>query len=227
MTAVIDILNLALKDVGVVGSGQTAAPEDAADALATLNQMLAQWQVDGLKVYTQKSVSFPVTGATSYTIGPGGNVNRARPDNIEGAFWRSAGSDYPLSVLQSFNDYQLIAQKTLQGSPCMAHYQPTYPLGVLYVYPAPTDGEIHIAIAEEFTEYTSVANDLALPKKYELAVRFSLAELLKVSYPEASGRMDITREAALARRVLKRSNLRIETLKQPCAVLGRRNVVAD
>lgn len=219
MSTVSDIINQALRDVGAIGSAQTAEAEDAAVALATLNQMLGQWQVDGLAVYTLKDVSFPATGASSYSIGTGGAVNRARPDDIEGAFWRSGGIDYPLDVIQSFNDYQLITQKALAGHPCAVYYQATYPLGMLYVYPAPASGDIHLTIREEFAEYTSIANDLGLPKKYGLPVRLSLADLLRVSYPDASGRPELAQAARTARRVLKRSNVKIPTLKQPAELV--------
>jgi hypothetical protein len=39
-----DIINQALKDVGVIGSGEAASGDDVVDALDTLNQMIAQWQ---------------------------------------------------------------------------------------------------------------------------------------------------------------------------------------
>jgi hypothetical protein len=45
MTTVSDIINQALKDVGVIGPGESASGDDAADALDALNQLLAQWQV--------------------------------------------------------------------------------------------------------------------------------------------------------------------------------------
>lgn len=40
-----DIINQALKDVGVIGPGEAASGDDVVDALDVLNQMIAQWQV--------------------------------------------------------------------------------------------------------------------------------------------------------------------------------------
>lgn len=40
-----DIINQALKDVGVIGPGESASGDDVADALDVLNQMISQWQV--------------------------------------------------------------------------------------------------------------------------------------------------------------------------------------
>ena len=40
-----DIINQALKDVGVIGPGEAASGDDVVDALDALNQMIAQWQL--------------------------------------------------------------------------------------------------------------------------------------------------------------------------------------
>jgi hypothetical protein len=45
MSTVGDIVNRALKDVGVLAAGETAPAEDAADALAALNNLVVQWQL--------------------------------------------------------------------------------------------------------------------------------------------------------------------------------------
>lgn len=45
MTTAGDIINQALKDVGVIGPGESASGDDAADALDVLNQLIGQWQV--------------------------------------------------------------------------------------------------------------------------------------------------------------------------------------
>lgn len=45
MTTAGDIINQALKDVGVIGSGEAASGEDVVDALDALNQIIGQWLV--------------------------------------------------------------------------------------------------------------------------------------------------------------------------------------
>ena len=61
-TAVARILNLALKDAGVLGEGETAGAEMLQDAFDTFKQMIAQWQEDAQMVYIQPDetpLSFP------------------------------------------------------------------------------------------------------------------------------------------------------------------------
>ena len=45
MTTAGDIINRALKDAGVIATGETAPAEDAADALVALNNIILQWLV--------------------------------------------------------------------------------------------------------------------------------------------------------------------------------------
>jgi len=45
MTTAGDIINQALKDIGLIGPGETASGEDAADAFTALNQLIADWQL--------------------------------------------------------------------------------------------------------------------------------------------------------------------------------------
>lgn len=45
MSSAGEIIDQALKDVGVIGAGEAASGEDAADALSALNQLIAEWQM--------------------------------------------------------------------------------------------------------------------------------------------------------------------------------------
>lgn len=220
MTTASDIINGALKDVGALAAGETATAEDTTDALELLNQMLGQWQATGLNVYAQKDVSFAANGSTSYTIGSGGAVNTTRPTEVISAFWRSGGHDYPLTVINAFQDYQRIGDKSLTGAPDAIYYQPTYPLGKVYAYPIPADGDLHLTVQENLQTFSSASETVTLPPEYMLALRYSLGELLKIQYPDAQPRFDIEKAAAKARKIIKRNNVQIPALLMPSAVLG-------
>lgn len=89
MTTPLDIINLALKDAGVLGVGQTALAEDVNDALQRLNWMISQWAKQRWLVYHLIDLPLISTGAQSYSIGPGGDFETStRPDKIESAFMR-------------------------------------------------------------------------------------------------------------------------------------------
>jgi hypothetical protein len=218
MTTVADIIDLALKDAGIIGSGQTASAEDTADAFATLNQMIAQWQIDGLMIYATAQVSFSLTGAQSYTIGSGATINTTRPKEIISAFWRDGSSDTPLHVLASAEDYQRIGDKSSTGTPACVFYSPSYPLGTLYVYPVGSSGAIHLTVSQPLSAYATTADDLGLPGEYEMTARFCLSELLSSVFGTPL-RPDIAAHARKGRKLLKRNNLHIPTLQMPAQLV--------
>ena len=219
MTAVTDILNQSLKDVGVVGDGQTASSEQIDSAFVTFQQMLAMWQSDSMYVYAQVETSFNATSALSYTVGSGGNFNIVRPAKIDYAFFRINDLDYRIDLLHSFEEYEAIAQKTLLGAyPCVGYYNPSYPLGTLYVYPQIASGAIKIVTRIQFPVYATVADDLDIPPEDALAVRYSLAELLSAEN-QTPLRPDVAALAKRARTIMKRKNLKIPAMELPPALV--------
>lgn len=221
MTTVVEMITLALKDIGHLGGAETPSPEDLTDSFTTLKQMIAQWQSDGLMVYAQVDVSFSPTGAQSYTVGAGGNVNTTRPTQIIAAFWRDGSSDYPLGVLTSLEEYQSICQKSLGSIPEAVYYNPTYPLGTLYIWPVASSGSIHLTTLQQFSAYTSPTNDLNIPPEYEMAARYSLCELLSATF-QLPLRADLAALAKRYRKVVKRNNVHIPELGMPVAAMMNR-----
>src|ERR1700712_4620744 len=110
-----DLIAYCFRISGVAGVGQSVSSDDANDALETLSEMLAQWQQKRWLAYTLTETVKTSTGASSYTIGAGGDFDMARPDRLESAFVRylnnSGGQtiDYPVSIIGSREDYNRIA----------------------------------------------------------------------------------------------------------------------
>lgn len=221
MTTVAELISLSLRDVGVLGEGQTASADVMADSLTTLGQMLGMWQADKLYVYAQKEVVATLTGATSYTVGAGGNINTARPVSLDAAFWRSNGEDYPVEVMQSYEDYARIGNKTLTGSsPCAVCYVPAYPLGTLYVYPTGAAGALHLVMRTDLPALTNLTDAVSIPPEYHAALRYSLSEYLSTTF-QTPLRPDIAALASRARKLIKRNNVSIPQSRMP-GVLGLR-----
>lgn len=211
MTTAADIINQALKDIEVIGEAETASSETLADALTALNQMLALWAVDGMYVYAQTETSFTPNGALSYTVGTGGVVNIARQNQIDYAYWRSGDVDYPIRLLNTFEEYQSIGYKTIGTQPEWAYYLPSYPLGVLYLFPQPSTGTVKLTTRVEFPVVAAAANTLSIPPEFEMVVRYSLAELLSINMTK-NLRPDIAAMAIKTRKIMKRNNLKIKPL---------------
>ena len=222
MVAAIDLITLALKDIGALGVGQSISAEDTEDALATLNMMLGQWQGERLSVYHLVDTALRSTGAQSYSVGIGGDFNVPRPIKIESAFARLSGIDYPLRIIPSREDYNLIGMKALGSMPSSIYYDPGYPLGTLYFWPVPNASyELHITTMETLPQFIAPAVPVNLPPEYMAALRYNLAIYLAPSY-QIDPMRALSMLAANAKRVLKRMNVQIAQLTMPDAVLRRR-----
>jgi len=71
MTAPIDIISRALKDIGALEAGEVPTADAAQDAFDMLNDIIDQWSNEGMMIYNVTEIVFPlISGQTQYTIGP-------------------------------------------------------------------------------------------------------------------------------------------------------------
>lgn len=185
-----ELITSALKKIGVVGVGQTPLAEDLNDGLDELNNMIGQWNSTRYMLYHLVTSSVSCTGATSYSIGPSGNINVSeRPSLIESAFLRQNTSpaansiDYPLKMLPSREDYNLIAMKGLAALSQYFFYDAAYPLGLIYPYPLPSNQySLYVTYRMLLSGFTDLNQEIALPGEYMQALVYNLAGLLCTSY---------------------------------------------
>lgn len=236
MTTPLDIINLALKKSGVLGVGQSALPEDVNDAYTDMNQMIAQWNRKRWMTYHLDDKSVVSTGALSYSIGPGGDINTARPDRVEAAYYRQIVTttnnnvDYPLQILESREDYSRITLKNLVSVPQFIFYDAASPLGLLYPYPLMQSGlyELHVIVKSQLAIFTSLTQDITFPPEYEAALMWNLAVRLRPSYQEPPD-PSLTAFAIDALNTIRNANAQIPRLVMPGALRrpGLYNVFSD
>ena len=313
MTAPIDIISRALKDIGALEAGETPTPEAAQDAFDMMNDLIDQWSNEDMMVFNVTEIIFPViAGQTQYTIGPvastanfigasftgsisgttltvtginsgavaqgqtlsgtgitagtkivdfltgaGGNVNEVgtyqlnisqsvssttitayyeKPLSINSAFVRinttsngqpilNGGLDYPISIL-ALEDYEMIGLKTLNGPwPKAIYFNAGADTGNLFVWPNPSQGEMHLFANTIFSRYNTFYDNIALPQGYSMALRWCLAERLMPMYGKASTVQIqmINAYAAQAKATIKRTNMSpLQTARYPDALMNTR-----
>jgi hypothetical protein len=156
-----------------------------------------------------------------------------KPLNIDSAFVRvnttsngqpitGGGLDYPMSVL-ALQDYEMIGLKTLNGPwPKAVYFNPGSDSGNLFIWPSPSQGEMHLFANTLFSRYDSMYEDLQLPQGYSMALRWCLAERLMPMYGKASPTQItmIQTFAGQAKATLKRTNMSpLQTARYPDALL--------
>lgn len=219
----LDIIKLAMKDAGVLGVGQTPLAEDANDALTTMNAMIAQWRRKRWLIYVLRTDSIVSTGATSYTVGPGGEIDiDPRPDKLESAFFRQTVQsqpnqiDYPLEIIPSREVYNRIALKQLQSFPSYIYYETDFPLARIYPWPVPQANiySVFISTKKNLTYFDTLTDTFEFPDEYFNALRYPLGERIATQYnmEPSPGVMMRAKEAL---NVIRMANTQISTLSMP------------
>lgn len=130
--------------------------------------------------------------------------------NSNGINVQNGGLDYPVAVI-GLDEYELIGLKTLNGPwPKALYYNPGDILGNLFVWPNPSQGEMHIFTDTIFTRYNTMYDDLAMPQGYTNAMRWCLAERLMPMYGKTNGTQIqmINAYAGQAKANIKRTNMK-------------------
>ena len=68
------IVEMSLKQLGILAAGESVQGDELADALITLEGLLAQWATQKLYVYKSTDVVVPLSGTGAYVVGPSGAV---------------------------------------------------------------------------------------------------------------------------------------------------------
>ena len=221
-----DILTVTSVNSGAVAQGQTLSGGGIAEGTRITLELTGAGgnviEAGTYRVNIRQNVA-----ATTIT------ANYQKPLSIDSAFVRinttsngqpinSGGLDYPISVL-ALQDYQMIGLKTLNGPwPKAIYYNPNEESGNLFVWPSPSQGEMHLFANTLFTRYGSLYEDVVLPQGYSMALRWCLAERLMPMYGKVSTTQIqmINAYAAQAKATLKRTNMSpLQVARYPDALL--------
>ena len=229
---VLDLITLSLKKARVLGTGDILSDEDAQTSLDTFNLMLDSWSLDKLFVYVETLYPFTLTGAGSYTVGIGGDLNIDRPSKLVSAYAQINGVSYPMQILDNGEQYDNIRLKGLsQAWPACVWYQQSYPLGTLFFYPLGAS-QCYLRFTTPLQQFPALNTPIALPAGYKKAiVDAGAVELAQANNTEISPLVVQSAANAIAR--LKRQNSQPATRSVDATALSSRvgwnqyNILSD
>ncbi len=224
-----DIINGALRLIGVLAEGESPSAETSADALTAFQQQVESWNTERLAVYCTQDQQFtwPVNQATR-TIGPTGDFVGLRPIMIDPAtyFVFSSGGgtsvSYGITIINQ-QQYNGIAVKSVTSTyPQVLYVNNTFPNMTLTVYPVPTSETLwHIVSVLPLTDPATLATTLSFPPGYLRAFRYNLACELAPEFgvepPTA-----VSRIAMVSKRDLKRINNPHDVMAMPYPLVNNR-----
>ena len=192
------IVYSALRKVGGYSSSDQPRAEQVADAVSELNDMLKEWQSEGLTWLRQFIYVTLVAAQASYDIGPtstdgvhadDGEVTDylQRPVRVHDATRLDTnGNEVPINSM-SRSDYLAKTNKSSAGTVVDYYYDPQRNNGKLFVWPTPATGvtdkivlDVDRTIEDAGTDGTTMTLDI--PPDWINAVKWGLAARICPEY---------------------------------------------
>lgn len=177
-----DVVSQALRLCGQMGQpGRGPSPEQLAEVIVYLNQMLDNWNVMRNSIYTIDIARYTLTPSqTIYTIGPTGNFVADRPIRIENANLVLTGQSpevfIPLSLLND-DQWALISVEEIPTTVPVALYDDYgQPNSNLYFWGFPTQAnDVQLFTWKKLPTSLTSSDNLIVPDGYMLAIIQNLA----------------------------------------------------
>ena len=222
MATALTVISDALKEIGVLAEGDTPTASMADDALRALNRLMGMLSNDQAFAYYPNLVQRPLTGESSFTVGPTGDVVTDRPIKIETATVDRQGITYPVTVVDN-QKWDSIVYKAVQGAnTTVVWYEGTYPNGIVHVWPVATGCTLNLRVINVVVAFPSLSTDVLLPPAYEEALIKNLAVNISPQYPTGSLQPQTISAARAALKKINRTNNVIPTMTLDNNILTKR-----
>ena len=171
-----ELCRASLRAAGVVDP----TAEDMAVAQEALNVMIKSWQTQDLFPWKRVTSSHALTQGTGvYTMGPGGEIDEARPRKVLRAGLVQGGAYTPL-LRMSQAQYDRLPQPDLPGSPDFFDFWPGLPLAELRIFPVPDEAGLSVRYTwqKPLDDFDAALDDPDLPEEVLMALKWGLASEL-------------------------------------------------
>lgn len=222
-----DLIASSLKTLGTLAAGETPSPDEQADALLRLNDLIDGWATQRLTIYFQLRTTKTLTASTaSYTIGSGGAINIVRPTVIENVglivdTTATTPTEIRLGPPFTLDQWAGISQKTLtaaQPQGIFYDYGWTAGLGIIYPWPIPSVSTTQLVLyTPAALTSMALATTYTFPPAYRRLLRFALARELAPEFGGWDGAKEALYQDAMGD--VKRSNFRLSDLALDPAIL--------
>jgi hypothetical protein len=204
------LINASGRLIGELRGDRAFGTVESANLLESLNQMLASWSEGEFAIHAISRDTLTFAGASSYTIGPSGDVNTTRPVKISSAATiATTGAQRPTKVITA-EEFATIYDSTTTGSFAEVLF-PDYghPLITLRFWPKPSSGSLIIHSLKPLTAIATLATTVAFPPGYEQALTYSFAEVIAPEFQKAPS-AEVKEEAARARAAIANMNAQLK-----------------
>lgn len=186
---------LGLQDACVLPFGATPSSELLAECMGRLNDLIAYYGTQGIKLWLQHDTSIPLTaGQAMYSFKPGGDVDMTKPLRIlpEGYFLDSNNNKRTLSML-SKSDYVRLSRVVQGGAVSQFYVDKQRDSLDVYFWLVPdataATGTAHLIVQSQATRFVELTEEIDFPQEWFLALRWGLADEMATGQPLALTQM--------------------------------------
>jgi len=187
------IIDASLRRIRVLQSGETPTPDEYADSLDILNDLLGSLSIERLFMPHTVTEQFQlIAGQQTYTFGPGGDFDSQRPISIQSIYTTVADNvDYPCEIIPRKKFLGITYKKSTSTYPYWATYHDLNPLAEISFYPLPSQNAIvTIDSDSQLTEFASVDTQTDLPREYVRFLKYALANELGSEFGKSLNQFD-------------------------------------
>lgn len=170
------VISDALVLIGGLEDDETPTAPQFERAKRTLHRMIRAWSAKPLKVWAEQDVELDLVASQSaYTIGPGGDLDMARPIRISNV--RRVVSGIETEIRQvSRQEYLTQPSKDSEGYPVFVYYDAQIEQGVLHVWPAPQSADkLRFSARAYIEDFSNLASEPNFPAEWGEAIVYNLA----------------------------------------------------
>ena len=183
------LVNAALRKLGVLAKGQTADTEDLTNGAQALNTVLAKLQTIGMPLWARNEYTFSLAANTpSYLIGVGQSLNTPFPLKVQQAVLVDIGTGSSIELdIRAIYDYNRFTPNNTSGQPVQFFYQPLVNYGKITVWPTPDASaalykQIKMVYQRPFEDFVSSTDTPDFPQEWHQAIIYQLASTLAPEY---------------------------------------------
>jgi hypothetical protein len=169
------LIESALRKLGVLAEGQTPSTQNYADGMMALNTVIAQLRAAGMPLWARSEYTFTPT-TNSYTIGTGMTLNTQFPVRLLQAFRTDNGAKIPMDLVAR-EDFNILPTNGT-GTPLKVNYQPYINYGVVSLWPTPTSTNtttVTLVYQRPFQYFTASTETADFPEEWYNAIIYHLA----------------------------------------------------
>jgi hypothetical protein len=181
------VIAAALRGLEVYGPADTPTASDITNCTEALNILLKSWGAKGLNLWTNVDRSLAmVSGTGAYDVGPTAvapGLTANLPLRIVDAFFRVGTTDTKVQIISRY-DYDVIANKSAQGTPSQLFYDPTIPNGKIYLSPVPNSGAgvLHFVSQDPIQDVGASTDNPAIPQEWYQLLKWALMDEIAIEY---------------------------------------------